>query len=295
METLTELLRDIGRLGNREAVRSSNGLRTRIATYSDLYGKIGAVVERFDRKGIHKGDRVLIWAENRLEWVAVFWACIARGIEAIPVDYRFSADLVQRIQSESRPRLVIDNAALDEIETMRPAPQFTPTEVAPDDIVEVVYTSGTTGEPKGVIHRHRNICANLRPFRKEIGKYLKWARPFQPVRILDLLPLSHMFGQSLGLFIPLFLQGSVVFTSEMHPGKIIDFIRANRISVLVCVPRILENLKNEVMRTSLPARDRRATAPGGGHWSRRLFRYRGIHSRFGWKFWAFVVGGARVD
>src|SRR5207248_7623613 len=142
---LTELLRDIGRLGNREAVRSSNGLRTRTAAYSDLYGKIGAIVDRFDQQRIGKGDRVLIWAENRLEWVAVFWACIARGIQAVPVDYRFSADLVQRIQAESQPRLVNDNAALDEIEALRPSPQFVPTEVTPDDIVEIVYTSGTTG------------------------------------------------------------------------------------------------------------------------------------------------------
>src|SRR5947207_12141642 len=150
--------------------------------------------------------------------------------------------------------------------------RFEPAQVSPDDIVEIVYTSGTTGEPKGVVHRHRNICSNLRPFRNEIAKYRKWARPFQPIRILDLLPLSHMFGQSQGLFIPLFLEGSVAFTSEIHPGKIIDFVHDNRISVIVSVPRILENLKNEVERGN-----------------------RQVHRRFGWKFWAFVVGGARVD
>ena len=273
MRTLTDLLPDIQRLGNREAIRWSNGFRTWVATYSELYGKIGAVVEDFDRREIHRGDRVLIWAENRLEWMAVFWACVARGVEAVPVDYRFSADLVRRIQAESRARVVIDNNALDEIATLGPVRQFIPTEVTPDDIVEIVYTSGTTGDPKGVVHRHRNICANLRPFQNEIRKYRKWARPFQPIRILDLLPLSHMFGQSQGLFIPLFLEGAVALTTEMHPGKIIDFIHDNRISVLVCVPRILENLKNEIERRP-----------------RRRFR-----SGFGWKFWAFVVGGARVD
>src|SRR5262249_25067315 len=148
------LLPGIERLGDREAIRWSNGFRTWVATYSELYGKIGAIVEDLDKRAIHKGDRVMIWAENRLEWIAVFWGCVARGVEAVPVDYRFSADLVRRIQSESRARLVIDNNALDEIAALGPVRQFTPTEVTPDDIVEIVYTSGTTGDPKGVVHRH---------------------------------------------------------------------------------------------------------------------------------------------
>ena len=170
MQTLVNLLPDIERLGSREAVRWSNGFRTWIATYTELYGKIGAVVDDFDRRGIRKGDRVLIQAENRLEWMAVFWACIARGVEAVPVDYRFSPDLVERIRIESRPKLIIDDPALDAIAALPPNTRFNPTEVTPDDIVEIVYTSGTTGEPKGVVHRHRNICSNLRPFRKEITK-----------------------------------------------------------------------------------------------------------------------------
>ena len=248
MQTLVDLIPEIERLGNREAVRWSNGFRTWTATYRELYGKIGAVAADFDRRGIRKGDRVLIWGEDRMEWMAVFWACIARGIEAVPVDYRFSPDLVERIRSECRPKLIIDNAALDAIAAMPPEARFAPREVTPDDIVEIVYTSGTTGEPKGVVHRHRHICSNLRPFQTEMAKYRKWTRPFQPVRILDLLPLSHLFGQSQGLFIPLFLEGSVAFTSEIHPGKIVDFVRENRISVAVAVPRILENLKNEIER-----------------------------------------------
>src|SRR5207244_5436834 len=115
MQTLTDMLPDIRRLGKREAVRWSNGFRTWIANYTELYGRIGAAVEYFDQRGVGKGDRVLIWAENRLEWVAVFWACVARGIEAVPVDYRFSPELVDRIRNESRPKLVLDNAALDSI------------------------------------------------------------------------------------------------------------------------------------------------------------------------------------
>jgi long-chain acyl-CoA synthetase len=290
METLVELLPEIQRLAHREAVRSSNGLRTKIATYKDLYGKIGAVVQFFNERGIRKNDRVLIWAENRLEWLAVFWGCVASGVQAVPVDFRFSPELVDRIRIESKPKLIIDNAMLDTIENWPLVQSFSYEEVSPDDIVEIVYTSGTTGEPKGVVHRHRNICSNLRPFRTEIAKYKKWARLFQPIRILNLLPLSHMFGQSQGLFIPIFLEGSVVFTNEIHPARIIDFVNRNRISVIVSVPRILENLKNEIDRT-----ETRGLPPRAIGTVRKIWRHRRIHRRFGWKFWAFVVGGARVD
>lgn len=288
MQTLAELLPLIERLGDREAVRWSNGYRTWTATYSDLYGRIGASVGYLDNHGLRKGDRIMIWAENCLEWIAVFWACIARGIEAVPVDYRFSKDLIDRIRTGSQAKLVIDGRALEAIAALPSVSRFDQAETGPDDVVEIVYTSGTTGEPKGVVHRHRNICSNLLPFQNEIAKYRLWAAPFQPVRILDLLPLSHMFGQSQGLFIPLFLQASVAFTTETHSSRIIRFIRDNRISVLVCVPRILENLKNEVQRRgSVPDRSIGLL--------RTMWRHRKIHRAFGWKFWAFVVGGAQVD
>jgi len=289
MQTLVDLLSEIQKLGDREAVRSSNGLRTWVATYRDVYGKIGAIVQHLDERGIRKSDRVMVWAENRMEWVALFWACIARGVEVVPVDFRFSPELVARIRAESKPKAMFDSTQLDAIAGWQPVYSFTPSTVAPDDIVEVVYTSGTTGEPKGVIHRHRNICSNLRPFQKEITKYKKWARPFQPVRILNLLPLSHMFGQSLGIFMPLFLEGSAAFTTEVHSGKIVHFVNENRVSVLVCVPQILENLKHEAER-----HDDSAAEPTAGV-LRRMWRHRKLHRRFGLKFWASVVGGARVD
>jgi long-subunit acyl-CoA synthetase (AMP-forming) len=133
MQTLQDLLPDIARVGKREAVRWSNGFRTFVSSYADLYGTIGAVVAYFDERGIRKGDRVLIWAENRMEWVAVFWACVATGVEAIPVDFRFSEDLVQRIQSESKPKLVADRAMLDEIAALSRVPTFQATAVTPDD------------------------------------------------------------------------------------------------------------------------------------------------------------------
>ena len=164
MRTLQDLLPEIADLEDHEAIRWSNGFRTITSSYADLYGTIGAAVNYFEKNGIRKGDRLLIWAENRMEWIAVFWACISSGVIAVPVDLRFSEDLIRRIESESKARLTIDRSALDTIGHLPRVRKFRVEAVTPDDIVEIVYTSGTTGEPKGVTHRHRHICANLRPF-----------------------------------------------------------------------------------------------------------------------------------
>lgn len=306
MQTLTEILDTIGRLENREAIRYSNGFRTRKYSYRDLFHRISAFAVELDRRGIGKGDRLLLWGENRPEWVSVFWACVSRGVQVVPVDYRFSLRLLERIQEEVQARLLvqsptlqtdgteIDRLFLDEVTDLPFARELEAAELSPDDVVEIVYTSGTTGEPKGVVHRHRNICANLRPFKREIERYRTWAKPFQPLRILDMLPLSHMFGQSLGLYIPVLLESSVVFLSELSPGAIIETLRRNRVSVLVAVPRLLSNVKGEIQRQfnpRIPEDGLEGLAGAALAW----WRYRNIHRALGFKFWAVVVGGAEVD
>ena len=69
--------------------------------------------------------------------------------------------------------------------------------IARDDVIQIIFTSGATAEPKGVVIRHRNVLANIVPVEREVMKYRKYARPFHPLRFLNLLPLSHMFGQSM--------------------------------------------------------------------------------------------------
>src|SRR5207302_7497311 len=68
---------------------------------------------------------------------------------------------------------------------------YSTTDIGYDDTVEIVFTSGTTAEPKGVRITHRNLMANLTPLEREIKRYLIWERPFHPVRFLNLLPLDR--------------------------------------------------------------------------------------------------------
>ena len=306
MRTLVEFSPLIRALGQREAVRFHNGYRTAKWTYQTLYERLTAIVAYLDREGISKGDRVLLWGENRPEWIAVFWACVARGVEVVPIDFHSSEKLIGRIQEQVRARLLVHGdrmatgslavktLSLREVASLPAGRNFEPSPISPDDVVEIIFTSGTTGEPKGVIHRHRNLCANLGVIQQEIDRFRMPLRLVRPIRVLDLLPLSHVFGQAMGLYIPVLLEGAVVFSTQLQAGAVIETLRRERVSVLAAVPAVLRTLRAETCRRFDIPFD-----PEGGRGlrgaARAWWRYRRVHRALGWKFWAMVVGGAALD
>ncbi len=310
MRTLLELLDEFPALGEREALRYYNGYRTWRYSYAELHGRIAAFADYLQKAGIGKGQRLLLWGANRPEWIAVFWGCVARGVEVVPLDFQSTPDFVLRVQRQVQARLAVVGAGVrragSEMELPLPSLSFQDVaglpasesidaiEAAEDDVVEIVYTSGTTGAPKGVVHRHRNICANLTPIGAEARRYRSFARPFQPVRLMNMLPLSHMFGQAAGLFFPVLFQGAVVLNDEYRAGSIVETVRRERVSVLIAVPRLLQNLRSHLVRKfgfDPKAPRFRQWAGAAETW----WRYRAVHREFGLKFWCFVCGGAPLD
>ena len=294
------------RLGNREAILATNGYRTRRRTYREICAGARSVADRLQQAGAAKGDRVILWAENSPEWVEVFWGCLLQGVAVVPIDFLSSSpDFVRRVVDETSPLLCFHGDETDpealprssRISLSEPLPVAAPiasVEVTPDDIVEILYTSGSTAAPKGVVHRHKNICANLTPLADEIARYRTYAALFQPIRTLDLLPLSHMFGQTLGLYVPPLLKGSATFLSDLNPTAVWETLRRKRISVLAAVPGLLENLRRIAeKKLDVPVEPPRRK----GLWAvpETLIRHRAMHRETGWKFWAFVVGGASLD
>ena len=306
MKTLLEVWDRMGRLGRREAVLWNNGYRTRKWSYRRLRERSGAFAGELARRGIGRGDRVLVWGENRPEWLAAYWGCVLQGVTIVPVDFRSSGSLAEAIANRTAAKLSllgdeVDASAAELAEPVRlseleglPAASPAPTAITGDDIVEIVFTSGSTSEPKGVVHKHRNICANLSGVAKEMDRYAWLAWPFQPIRCLDLLPLSHLFGQTMGVYIPPLLGGSVVFSTELGGTALLELIRRERISVATGVPAMLTGLKERIER-ELEAPPEPLKKKGWTAAPEAMWRHRRIHSLTGWKLWAFVVGGARLD
>ena len=99
-------------------------------------------------------------------------------------------------------------------------------------LIGAIPVIGTVGD----IFWRANV-ANLALLEREIKRYLKWERPFHPVRFLNLLPLSHVFGQFMGVFVPQLLGGEVFFQESLSPLQILETVKRERISVVVTVPR----------------------------------------------------------
>ena len=281
-----------------------NGFRRWSYSYGEVSRAATAFGARLHGAGLTKGDAVIFWSENRPEWIAALWGCWLQGIVAVPIDYRASPDFLRRVAGIVSARLVLAGAEVDQGQA-GPAPVWLLSEfdwhatgqgpraaVTRDDTAEIIFTSGATAEPKGVVITHGNILANIVPVEHEIVKYRKYARPFAPIRFLNLLPLSHMFGQSMATFIPPLLSGTVVFMRGYNPQDIARQIKSRRVSVLVSVPKILDVLREHVLRVAPESAE---LPPAHTHFTKRWWRYRRAHRLFGLKFWSFVVGAAPLD
>ena len=313
--SLLDYLDNFERHGSEPAYINHSGYRPVRWTYGRVLETAHQFARELDCRGIRKGDRILLWGENRAEWVAAFLGCTMRGVVVVPMDDVAITDFAMRVYRQVDAKLAVcsrehashisevPSVLLEELpeavarHTRDPYPAV---ELTASDPLEIVFTSGTTAEPKGVVISHGNVLSNIEPLEIEINKYLKYERFVHPVRFLNLLPLSHVFGQFLGIFLPQLMAGTVIFQSALAPSEVVRTIKEERVSVLVAVPRMLQSLKQRLERDLEPAGNvevfrSRFKMAEGKHFLRRWWIFRSIHRQFGWKFWAFICGGAALD
>ena len=308
METLLDILAaSAERFPKRVALQIKPAFRTRRWRYGALPDLVARAAGVFSEEGIGKGDRVIIWAVNRPEWGISFLAALHAGAVLVPLDVRSQTDFASKIAERTGAKLVIASAqTLDGAKALRlpivmiesipdlargraPLPRAA---IGPDDLAEVVFTSGTTGEPKGAMLTHRNVLSNARAL----------VEVFPPgrQRLLSILPLSHMFEQTCGFLAPMLIGASVAYPTSRQPSVLARALREYRITMLLFVPQGLRLLDNAIER-QVDASGKRSAferlhrlAPRLPMRLRRLL-FRPVHARFGGRLEYIAVGGAALD
>lgn len=333
-ENLLSLFREFEHYRNDIAVVQKRGYRREAWTYGKLASMAVACALLLKERGVGTGDHVLLWAANSAEWTAAFWGCLLRGAVVVPMDDGASVDFVSRVTRDagiklamvSRGKILAEARVFDsgtpvvDIDGLAVALKDSGRQVVPfaqpsgpsayqafsdvpltrNHVAQILFTSGTTSEPRGVVLTHGNFLANLQPVETGIAPYQKYERWFHPLRFVTLVPFSHVFGQFMALFVPPLLGATVVVELSANPSEIMRSIKRERATALIAVPRMLGLLRMGIEQ-ELAARGRgewlaRAfKAAEGRKFLRRAWIFRAIHRRLSWKFWAFISGGAALS
>ena len=305
---LATLLDDFRRYDRQIAVVRFQGNRRRATTYGQVAHLAGRFAALLAQRGIGPGDRVLLWGENGAEWIAAFHGCIARGVLAVPLDAYGTAEFAARVAADVKPKLAVGDALLlhqlpaeysrlcfEDWPGALPSEEAGPVAgLSRATPLQILFTSGTTGDPKGVVLTHGNVLASVEPIERGAQPYMRWERLLaHPLRIFDTLPLSHVFGQMMGLWVPPIFTAQVHFESRLVASRLIETIKRERISVLAAVPRVTALLKTHLEASHPDLEERIAASHGIRAW-KRWWRFRDVHSEFGLKFWALISGGGAL-
>ena len=239
LETLLDLLDDaVAANGDKTALslRLDDGSTTHWS-YRELDRRSRIAAWRLRALGLEPGDRLLTWSPSTPELPAAYFGAMRARLVLVPLDLRMSADAIEGIvrasgarhlvlgtgprrpgPARSRPGPLPDDGARRDrrpTPTTRSRPTGRPSSAAwarppPSDVFELVFTSGTTGTPKGVMLAHDNVIASIESFHRLV--------PPMEHRIVSLLPLSHLLEQSVGLYYALVGRGRHPVRAEPQPA-----------------------------------------------------------------------------
>ena len=247
-ETIPEMvLSTADRFGDAEAIVDGD-LRL---TFTELTGKVRQAAGAYREAGVKKGDRVAIWAPNSAEWIIAAFGLLTAGGVLVPVNTRFKQEEAGDIIRRSGAKLVLIQEGflgLDFTATGTPDTPFidlksgfldsgTPAEckVAQDDIADIIFTSGTTGRPKGVMMPH---SATLRLF----AEWCDLAGTREGDRYLIVNPFFHMFGYKAGCIASMIRGMTVIPVPVFDIGSVLELVEREKVTVLPGPPTLYHSL-----------------------------------------------------
>ena len=317
--TLVDLLEGaVVRYGERTALRLRRDDGSQQAwSYRELDRRSRLVAWRLRSRGLRPGERLLTWSPSGPDLAAVYFGAMRAGLILVPLDLRMAPDAIRRIADRSEARQLVigtgreapDPAEVDldhlpitttEDLCAEPGAGFPAdweTQVgswdrpAQDDVYLLIFTSGTTGTPKGVVLTHRNTVSGVDGFHAIV--------PDMEYRIVSFLPLSHLFEQAIGLYLTLDLGADILYVRSLNPRILIPAIREHRMTGMIVVPQFLDfvwaALEREVEsqgRTALLRRARSLARRLPIRLRRFVPPFPTIHKRFGGGLRLFVSAGA---
>ncbi|MEA3489358.1 MAG: AMP-binding protein [Candidatus Omnitrophota bacterium] len=292
-----------------------------------LFGEFRQDVERLSasllEEGIKKHDKIAILLDNRPEWPLIFFSTVSAGAISIPLNpestreevenilkdseckfaftgessFRLMEEICRRCPSIKRVISVDSDAFKDAVK--RSPEQIKDVEIGGDDPACILYTSGTTAEPKGVVLSHRNLFANCDSLHR-----LNLVTPDDSV--ISILPLHHAYSLTVTMLFPFLCGGRIIYPGTMRGETVLEAMRQLNASVFVAVPQIFysfyqkitETLKripfpvDLLFRLTLEVLYKIRVKTGIN--LPRYFLY-GIHRRFGRSMRLFMSGGAKLD
>ncbi len=246
------LINNVKQAPNKVACCMQIGFRNYTLTYAQTYELAQKVATLLEKQGLKHGDRVLICAPNSPFWGCVFWGCLLKGIVIVPLNIQSTQDIIEPIIAQTNAKIIFDFKGfkyqfpqlihyqtdfLDELLVSMPI-NFVPAQVSEQDLVEIMYTSGTTGAPKGVMLTHGNIAANL--YAIDLIIHPDKNRD----KILSILPLSHIYEQTIGLLLPYLNQVQIVYTHAY--SEIRKLLKRHKVTKLLAVPEFLQVFMSKI-------------------------------------------------
>jgi long-chain acyl-CoA synthetase len=309
METLIQLVQQgAERFDRRPALMIRPFFRTRTWRYRDIATIVPRAARVLADAGLARDDRVILWAVNRPEWGMAFLAIAHAGGVAVPLDVRHTVDFGRKIVAQTGAVLVVASRQTEAsarelglpivwIETLpdhaRRAEPLPAADITRDTLAEIVFTSGTTGEPKGAMLTHGNLLASA----TTMTQVLVFG---DRDRLLSVLPLSHLYEQVLGFLAPLTVGASIVYPVSRQPAVLIRTFRDFKVTVLLIVPQGLRLLDAAIER-KVDQTGRRERFEQIHRLARRLPRrlkrllFRPVLGQFGGRLHTIGVGASALD